>query len=140
MLRQKSDGRIEPGVEQSLDVRGGTAQAQLFAKTPIGQHLRCLGQDSEMFFGRLLWDQQDQHVGHGLAVGGIERDRRFWADVRDEYLAEILDARVGDGGALTQSGRSDLFPMLQAGRHGLMRHRMRPLHMPADFIDELAFV
>ena len=50
-------------------------RGELFAEGLVAEHLRELGQQLQMGLGRLLGDEQHEHLGDRLAVGRVEGDR-----------------------------------------------------------------
>ena len=66
-----------------------------------------------MFIGRVLWNEQYEHVGYRLAVRCIERDRYAQSCEDGNRSLQAFDTRVGNGDTSPQSRGPERFPLDQ---------------------------
>src|SRR5262252_6016089 len=74
---------------------------ELRAEIAVAQHLRELGEHSQVLLRRLLRYQEQEHQVHRLAVGGVERYRLGEANEGADRLLQALDPAVRDRDALS---------------------------------------
>src|SRR5262245_62803324 len=60
-----------------------------------------------------FWCEQQKHQIDRLAVERLEVDRPFQPGEQSEQLAELGQLAVGNGDAIADAGRSELFALLQ---------------------------
>ena len=87
---------------------------QRFAEFAVAEHLREFGQQLQVGFIGLLGHQQHEQHAHRPTVGRVELNGGCQAQEGAGGILEALDATVGDGDALPQSGRTQAFAGEQA--------------------------
>lgn len=80
---------------------------QAFARIPVGQQLRYLGQDFEVLLRGLFGNEQKDQQRHGLPIRRFESDRLSQAHKGGERMLQALDASMGNGDAFTETGRAE---------------------------------
>src|SRR5213593_1276270 len=90
---------------------------KFLAQVTVAQHLRELGQDTQVLLGRLFRHQQQEHETDGFAVGRVEGNRLCQAHKSPARFLQTLDPAVRDGESLPQPGRAETFAGKQAVEH-----------------------
>ncbi len=89
-----------------------------------------------MLLGRLLRHEQHEDLVDRLAVGRVERNRLQRPDERAERLREALDSAVGNGDALSETGRSEPLAREEAVEHDRARDLRVVLEQLADLLEQ----
>src|SRR2546421_5655660 len=120
-------------VEQLVDARGG---AEPVAKAALRKHLRELGEELKMLFGRVLGDEQHEQLPDRLAVGRVESNGPCQSNECTGRLAESFDAAVRNRNALTQARGAELLACGEACRNDRASEPRAPLEQRAGLLEE----
>ena len=105
-------------------------------KRTLAEHLCELGQELQMFFGRVLGNEQDEDLSDRLAVGRVERDWLPWSHECAQRVREALDASMGNCDALAETGRAEFFSCEQAIENDRARDLRVVFEKLADLLEK----
>ncbi len=101
-----------------MDSEGIRAASQFIPELPVRKHRRDLRQNQEVLFRRLPRHEQNEHIGHGFAVGRVEWHRHLRPNEGRDRTREPLHTRMGYGYSAAQSGRAELFALSEGRTYG----------------------
>src|SRR5438105_5705706 len=125
-----------PRGDQLVQGRRVGGLAHRFAQRLVAEHLRELGQDLQMLFGRFFRNQQHEHQRHRAAVGRVEGHRLREADERAERFLQALDAPVRDRHALAQTGGAQALAREQAVEYEAAREAVLILEQQTHLLEQ----
>src|SRR4051812_23127255 len=114
-------------------------RAHRVAQSLVAEHLRELGENLQVLFGRLLRNEQHEDQRHRMAVGRIER---YWlgeAEQPAERVLEALDAAVGYRDASSESGGGKALASKQAVEHLAARDPVEVLEEQPRLLEKPLF-
>lgn len=96
-----------PGSDQMMQGRGIVAGFQLLAQAAVTEQLGNFGQDFKVFLRGGFRHQQKNQQPYRLFIRCIKANRRFKLENCRHRGFQALDAAVGNGNAMAQTGRSE---------------------------------
>ena len=105
-------------------------------KRTLAEHLCELGQELQMFFGRVLGNEQDEDLSDRLAIGRVERNRLPRPHECAQRVREAFDASMGNRDALAEASRAELFSREQAVEYDRARDLRVIFEKLADLLEK----